>query len=99
MRVPIPTCPATHDVRLSLPNQIIRTDMTIEEAVQYLHARKILSAPVLDVEVAAKPGATWKDKYVGILDVGKRAKPPFDTLVAYVFVYVCIFVCVCACMD
>ncbi len=45
--------------------------MTIKEAVEFLHKHNILSAPVLDVDKAAA-GASWKEKYVGFLDVIKR---------------------------
>jgi hypothetical protein len=44
--------------------------MTILEAVQFLHDRNILSAPVLDV--TKEDSDTWKDKYVGVLDMIKR---------------------------
>lgn len=55
---------------------MIRSDMTIFEAVQFLHDRNILSAPVLDV---TKEGSdTWKDKYIGVLDMIKRESPPFQ---------------------
>ncbi len=45
--------------------------MTVKEAVEFLQTKRILSAPVLDVELEAK-GAKWQDKYIGILDVSKR---------------------------
>lgn len=44
--------------------------MTVAEAVEFLHSKNILSAPVLDVEKESSD--TWRDKYIGVLDMIKR---------------------------
>lgn len=50
--------------------QVIRSDNTVKEAVEFLHKNNILSAPVLDV--SKEHSNTWRDKYLGVLDVVKR---------------------------
>lgn len=47
--------------------EILPSTITIRDAIKFLHDKNILSAPVRDV---TKPdSATWKEKYLGVVDV------------------------------
>lgn len=48
----------------------LRTDQTIDEAIRFLHAKNILSAPV--VSARAAPDADWQERYVALVDVIQR---------------------------
>lgn len=44
----------------------IKSDASLDEAVQVLAQHKILSAPVVDVD--APEDASWIDRYIGIVE-------------------------------
>lgn len=46
---------------------MVRSDMSLLEAVRVLSEHRVLSAPVLDVNAPADAG--WVDKYIGIVDM------------------------------
>jgi hypothetical protein len=52
--------------------QVIKSSMTIREAVEFLHHHNILSAPVLDDSKSTSEASSWREKYLGLLDVIKR---------------------------
>ncbi len=58
----------------------LTSDMTIRAAMEFLHSRGILSAPIVDCTAA--PGAAWKAKYLGVLDMVKLAVVMLDALEA-----------------
>lgn len=60
--------------------EALPSSMTIREAMEVLHARGILSAPIIDA--AAPADASWKDKYLGVLDMVKLAVVMLDALEA-----------------
>lgn len=49
--------------------ETLRSDMKIRDAIQFLHDKGILSAPVVDVKHADEKD--WKTKYLGVVDMVK----------------------------
>ncbi len=47
--------------------KVLRSDMTVREAVEFLHSNNILSAPVEDISCGE--GATWQMRYKGVVDM------------------------------